>query len=145
MGNCCRQFLKKRMYRAETRGILNYFTLQISDPEVAKELDDHKIRQQNSIFWVSQPPALVALMVQVYNRFILNQQSASAFFLALLITQFFFSFIWGLCYFRFKKYTRYVFQVWFIVIAATLIACTKSNPDSFFYSQVGFDYWIIIT
>ena len=61
------------MYRAETRGILNYFTLQISDPEVAKELDDHKIRQQNSIFWVSQPPTLVALMVQVYNRFILNQ------------------------------------------------------------------------
>lgn len=62
MSNNCRQFFKKRMYRPETRGILNYFTLHISDPEVAKEFDDHRIQQQNSIFWACQPPTLIALL-----------------------------------------------------------------------------------
>ncbi len=48
----CKKFFVKKMYHEETAMILNYVTLKISDPEVAKELENHKIMQQNRIYWI---------------------------------------------------------------------------------------------
>ena len=44
---------QKIIYRDETSRILNYITLQISDPEVLKELTLHKTSQQNRIYWIA--------------------------------------------------------------------------------------------
>jgi hypothetical protein len=60
----------KRIYREETGNILNHITLQISDAEAVKDLEKHKMKQQNSIYYVIQITALAHIMISTYSFFI---------------------------------------------------------------------------
>ena len=60
----------KRIYRDETGNILNHVTLQISDAEAVKDLENHKMKQQNSIYYVVLITALAHIIISTYSFFI---------------------------------------------------------------------------
>ena len=41
--NCCKRYFGRRLFNEETGWILNYVTLQITEPEVAKDLKNHMV------------------------------------------------------------------------------------------------------
>ena len=41
--NCCKSYFGIRLFKEETGWILNYVTLQITEPEVAKDLGNHMV------------------------------------------------------------------------------------------------------
>ena len=43
--------LQSRMYSEDTHEILNYFTLQIKDKEIAKEYETYRTNRFNKLFW----------------------------------------------------------------------------------------------
>ena len=57
----------KRIYRDETGNILNHVTLQISDAEAVKDLENHKMKQQNSIYYVVLVTVLAHIMLSTYS------------------------------------------------------------------------------
>ncbi len=69
----CQEFkenILKRIYREETGNILNHVTLQISDAEAVKDLENHKMKQQNSIYYVVLITVLAHIMLSTYSFFI---------------------------------------------------------------------------
>ena len=45
-------FLNKRLKVTKAGITLNYLTLSISDKQVAEDLENHKMEQVDSLFWV---------------------------------------------------------------------------------------------
>ncbi len=68
--NSLKKFLVRRMYREETGKILNHLTLQINDTEAVKELEKHKMKQQNSIYYVAQLTMAAHILLSSYSFFI---------------------------------------------------------------------------
>ncbi len=65
-----KQNILKKIYREETANILNHITLQITDAEAVKEFEKHKMKQQNSIYYVVQLTLLAHIMLSTYSYFI---------------------------------------------------------------------------
>lgn len=46
-----KKYLRKKLYHEETGFYLNYLTLKIEEPSIAKELKEHIVNQFKRIYW----------------------------------------------------------------------------------------------
>ena len=102
------------MYHEETSRILNYISLQITDNEVAKDLESHKITQVDILFWYGQIVAWTGFLFQAYSVFISQETIGTGYVISTAGGLFFVSVLWSVCHIKFKQYTKYVLSIWFI-------------------------------
>jgi hypothetical protein len=53
------------MYRKETDHLINYLTLTISDPQIAKEITDQRARQFDLVCYFSIPFVIISTVINI--------------------------------------------------------------------------------
>jgi hypothetical protein len=66
------RYLKKRCYDEETGFLLNYVTLVISEPEIKKQLFNHKGEQFKRIIWPITVSLVLSFLQTVYDLYFLK-------------------------------------------------------------------------
>ena len=113
--------------------ILNYITLQIKDPEVAKDLNNHKVQWQNSLLWIAVPVSLISFLFQCYSLYLTKETVGAGYVISTGIALFFVSVLWTICYCKIKHFSRYSLHSWFVVnVIVEIIICKSKNGDAMY-------------
>lgn len=66
------RYLKKKCYAEETGFLLNYVTLVISEPEIKKQLFNHRGEQFKRIIWPITVSLVLSFLQTVYDLYFLK-------------------------------------------------------------------------
>ena len=112
--NSCKRYVSRKIFHEETAGILNYVTLQITEPEVAKDLKNHMVEQQNKMFWLSHPINWGHFLFQVIKAFAYKPYTGVGTVIWSGMSCFILSLMWTVFFLRYKRYTRVLMATWFL-------------------------------
>lgn len=134
------------MYREETGKVLNYFTMEIKEPEIAKDFEDHQTQHLNNFFWISQVVAILNFLILCNSAFLQKFTDGTGDVIGGALCVVIVCFIWPFLYFRWKRLTKYLFVVWFALATAQHIAKQLTDKGSPWNVQGGIEHtWISLT
>ena len=125
----------KIVYREESGRMLNYITLRISDKEIDQDVEDIKANYLNRLYWFGQGFMWVTFFFVVFTTYVFKIFKGSGAVIDMGISSLLITVMWSVCYFRFKKKSRYCIFIYFIFAALgeVLIMNALEDPDSPMY------------
>ena len=111
--------------------------MQIKDPEVAKDLNNHKVQWQNSLLWIAVPVSVLSFLFQCYSLYLAKETVGAGYVISTGVALFFVSVLWTICYCKIKRFSWYAIHSWYVVNVILEIIICKSKKGDAMYAMKG--------